>query len=96
MGRIMKIKFDPTINVGALLTIGGLIVTLLVGGVTTVNLVGSVDGRQKATDEKLALITDRVGAVQASVARMEGRFDVLIERRRADLGNPTTASMDGP
>lgn len=89
-----KVKFDPTINVGSLLTIGGGLCSLIVAAVTAYVQLGSLRDQQHVMAEKLVIIGDRQGSITASVARIEGRIDVLMERRRADLGNARSASID--
>lgn len=92
----MKIKFDPTINVGSVLTIGGGLVTLIVAGVTAYGQLGTLHDQSKLMAERISLVGDRQGAITASIARIEGRLDVLMERRRADLGPTASARMDIP
>lgn len=88
----MKVKFDPTINVGSMLTIVGGVISLIFAGVTAYAQLGTLHDQQRAMAEKLITMNDRQGAITASVSRIEGRLDVLMERRRADLIPPTTVA----
>jgi len=87
-----KIQFDPTISVGTILTITGGMLTLIVSGVTAYVQLGDVREQQKAMADKLVLIGDRISANTASMSRIEGRIDVLMERRRAELDGLSPAS----
>jgi len=91
----MQVKFDPSINVGTIITIGGGVLALIVSGVTAYVQLGDVRDQQSKMADKLAIIGDRQGAITASMSRIEGRIDVLMERRRADL-SPAMHAVNVP
>ena len=82
-------------HVGALVTIGGGVLTLIVTAVTAYVQLGELKVQQRAMAEKMSVIGDRQGAITVSLARLESRLDVLMERRRAALGGPTTTASVG-
>lgn len=92
----MKVKFDPTINIGSVLTISGGVLTVIITAATAYVQLGALREQQHAMAEKVGVVSDRQGAITVSISRIEGRLDVLMERRRADLGSVKAAGVNIP
>lgn len=80
-----RLSFDPTINLGHILTTVGLLFTLLVGGYGVMQTLGTVDLRLGIVEKQIVTIS----RLLESSIRMETEIDSL-ERRMSVLESKNT------